>query len=146
MDRAKPFCIAKREVWEAYKRVKANHGAAGVDGPSIAEFEENLSNNLYRLWNRMSSGSYMPPPVRRVAMDERDRWEFPLSPTESLRRLSNGIWSPFWNLSSMRTPTGIGPGAQRMMHWRWHGSDAGAMTGCSISTSRVSSIISIGAF
>ena len=66
MDRAKPFCIAKREVWEAYKRVKANHGAAGVDGQSIAEFEKDLSNNLYRLWNRMSSGSYMPPPVRRV--------------------------------------------------------------------------------
>lgn len=66
MDKAKPFCIAKREVWEAYKRVKANHGGAGVDGQSIAEFEENLSNNLYRLWNRMSSGSYIPPPVRRV--------------------------------------------------------------------------------
>src|SRR5689334_4597268 len=66
MDRAKPFCIPKREVWEAYKRVKANHGAAGVDGQSIAEFEQDLSNNLYRLWNRMSSGSYFPPPVRRV--------------------------------------------------------------------------------
>ena len=63
MDNAKPFCIAKREVWEAYKRVKANHGAAGVDGQSIAEFDEDLSNNLYRIWNRMSSGSYMPPPV-----------------------------------------------------------------------------------
>ncbi len=66
MDKTKPFCIAKRAVWEAYKRVRANHGAAGVDGQSIAEFEEDLSNNLYKLWNRMSSGSYVPSPVRRV--------------------------------------------------------------------------------
>ena len=66
MDEAKPFSISKREVWEAFKRVKANQGAAGVDGQSIAEFEANLSGNLYKLWNRMSSGSYFPPPVRRV--------------------------------------------------------------------------------
>ena len=66
MDKAKPFCIPKRAVWEAYKRVKANQGAAGVDGQSIAAFEEDLINNLYKLWNRMSSGSYFPPPVRRV--------------------------------------------------------------------------------
>ena len=49
MDKAKPFCIAKREVWEAYKQVKANQGAAGVDGQTIAEFEEYLSNNLCRI-------------------------------------------------------------------------------------------------
>lgn len=66
MDKAKPFLISKREVWEAFKRVKANQGAAGVDGQSIAEFEANLAGNLYKLWNRMSSGSYFPPPVRRV--------------------------------------------------------------------------------
>jgi RNA-directed DNA polymerase len=66
VDKARPFCIPKREVWEAYKRVKANQGAAGVDGQSIAKFEEDLSSNLYRIWNRMSSGSYFPPPVRRV--------------------------------------------------------------------------------
>jgi RNA-directed DNA polymerase len=66
MDRAKPFRIPKRAVWEAYKRVRANHGAAGVDGQTIAEFEEDLKGNLYKLWNRMSSGSYMAPPVRRV--------------------------------------------------------------------------------
>ena len=59
MDRAKPFCIPKRAVWEAYKRVRANHGAAGVDGQTIAQFEEDLKANLYTLWNRMSSGSYM---------------------------------------------------------------------------------------
>ena len=66
MDEAKPFDIPKQEVWEAFKKVKANQGAAGVDGQSVAEFEAELSDNLYKLWNRMSSGSYFPPPVRRV--------------------------------------------------------------------------------
>ncbi|SCB53603.1 hypothetical protein GA0061099_10813 [Bradyrhizobium yuanmingense] len=66
MSKAKPFCIAKRDVWEAYKHVKANQGAAGVDGQSIEDFDRDLSKNLYRIWNRMSSGSYFPPPVRRV--------------------------------------------------------------------------------
>jgi retron-type reverse transcriptase len=66
VDKAKPFGIAKCEVWEAYKRVKANRGAAGVDDQSIEEFDGDLENNLYRLWNRMASGSYMPLPVRRV--------------------------------------------------------------------------------
>ncbi len=66
MNRAKPFYISKWEVWEAYKLVKANKGAAGVDGQSIAEFEEDLKDNLFKNWNRMSSGSYFPPPVRRV--------------------------------------------------------------------------------
>jgi RNA-directed DNA polymerase len=66
VDKAKPFDISKREVWEAFKKVKANQGAAGVDGQSIANFEADLSNNLYKLWNRLSSGSYFPPPVRRV--------------------------------------------------------------------------------
>jgi len=66
VNKAKPFCISKWEVWEAYKRVKANQGAAGVDGQSIADFEEGLKNNLFKIWNRMSSGSYFPPPVRRV--------------------------------------------------------------------------------
>jgi len=66
MSEAKSFCISKWEVWEAYKKVRANQGAAGVDGQTIAEFEEGLKNNLYKVWNRMSSGSYFPPPVRTV--------------------------------------------------------------------------------
>jgi hypothetical protein len=66
VDKAKPFDIPKREIWEAFKKVKANQGAAGVDGQSVADFEADLSNNLYKVWNRMSSGSYFPPPVRRV--------------------------------------------------------------------------------
>lgn len=66
MNKAKPFNISKSEIWEAYQQVKANQGAAGVDGQTIAEFEKDLGNNLYKLWNRMSSGSYFPPPVKRV--------------------------------------------------------------------------------
>ena len=57
VDKAKPFDIPKREVWEAFKRVKANQGAAGVDRQSIADFEADLSNNLYKLWNRLSMSS-----------------------------------------------------------------------------------------
>ncbi len=63
---AKPFDIPKQLVWEAYQRVKANRGAAGVDRESLAMFEKDLKGNLYKIWNRMSSGSYHPPPVRRV--------------------------------------------------------------------------------
>ena len=66
MGEAKPFAISKREVWAAFKEVKAKAGAAGVDGQTIAEFEAALSRNLYKLWNRMASGSYFPRPVRRV--------------------------------------------------------------------------------
>lgn len=66
MGQAKPFSISKQVVWEAYKRVRANKGAAGVDEESIKGFEENLKGNLYKLWNRMSSGSYFPQPVRTV--------------------------------------------------------------------------------
>jgi RNA-directed DNA polymerase len=72
VDRVKPFDIPKREVWEAYKKVRANQGTAGVDGESIADFEADLSNNLYKLWNRLSSGSYHPPPVRRVDIPKGD--------------------------------------------------------------------------
>lgn len=86
MDKAKPFCLAKSEVWEAYKRVKANQGAAGVDSQSITEFDEDRSNNLYRIWNRMSSGSYLPPPVRRVDIPKGDGRTRPLGiPTVSDR-------------------------------------------------------------
>jgi RNA-directed DNA polymerase len=53
-------------VWEAYKRVKANKGAAGVDGQSVEDFEKDLQGNLYKIWNRMSSGTYFPPPVKAV--------------------------------------------------------------------------------
>ncbi|MCA1681738.1 MAG: group II intron reverse transcriptase/maturase [Actinobacteria bacterium] len=62
----KPFEISKWEVWEAYRKVKANRGAPGVDEVTLGDFEKDLKNNLYKIWNRMSSGSYFPPPVRAV--------------------------------------------------------------------------------
>lgn len=86
MSEAKPFSISQQEVWEAYQKVKANHGAAGVDGQSIAEFETRVKDNLYRLWNRMSSGSYFPPPVRTVTIPKADGGERKLGiPTVSDR-------------------------------------------------------------
>lgn len=66
MKSTKPYSIAKRTVWDAYQKVKANRGAAGIDDETIAMFEQNLSKNLYKLWNRMSSGSYLPPAVKQV--------------------------------------------------------------------------------
>jgi len=67
----KPFDIPKWKLVAAFERVKANHGSAGVDGESIAAFEENLQGNLYKLWNRLSSGSYFPPPVRAVEIPKK---------------------------------------------------------------------------
>ena len=61
----KSFDISKREVWEAYRKVKANKGAPVWMGCPSRSFEKDLKNNLYRIWNRMSSGTYFPPPVRR---------------------------------------------------------------------------------
>jgi RNA-directed DNA polymerase len=66
MTSTKPYRIAKRTVWKAYQLVKANRDAAGIDDETIAMFEQNLSGILYKLWNRMSSGSYFPPPVMQV--------------------------------------------------------------------------------
>ena len=75
MERAKPFAITKRAVWDAYKRVKANRGAAGVDEVSITEFEKGMKDNLYKLWNRMASGSYFPPAVKAVRIPKKNGGE-----------------------------------------------------------------------
>jgi len=127
MTKAKPFDISKREVWEAFKKVKANQGAAGVD--------------LYKLWNRLSSGSYLPPPVRRV-----DHWEFRRLPTASPRKLFAGILSRCWNLGSMRTRTDTDPADRQSTPSGRHDSAAGAPTGSLISTSKGSSTVSIMSF
>ena len=71
MTETKPFSISKQLVWEAYRRVKANKGSAGVDGQSIAEFEVELKANLYRIWNRMSSGCYLPPSIRAISIPKK---------------------------------------------------------------------------
>lgn len=68
----KSYKISKHIVWEAYKKVKANKGAAGVDNINIEKFEENIKDNLYKLWNRLSSGSYFPPPVRAVEIPKKN--------------------------------------------------------------------------
>jgi RNA-directed DNA polymerase len=65
---SKPFDISKAEVWEAWEKVKGNKGASGVDAVSIEAFEKDLKNNLYKVWNRMSSGTYFPPDVKAVAI------------------------------------------------------------------------------
>jgi RNA-directed DNA polymerase len=75
MNTAKPFTIPKRMVYEAFKVVKANAGSAGVDNETIEDFEADLKNNLYRIWNRMSSGSYFPPPVKAVAIPKKNGGE-----------------------------------------------------------------------
>jgi RNA-directed DNA polymerase len=78
MAEDKPFCISKWAVLSAWTKVRDNKGAAGVDGVSIQAFEKKLNNNLYRIWNRMSSGSYMPPPVQRVMIPKDDGGQRPL--------------------------------------------------------------------
>lgn len=75
MSQAKSFVISKQLIWEAYKRVKANQGAAGVDAESVEQFEHKLKDNLYKIWNRLSSGAYFPPPVRMVAIPKPDGGE-----------------------------------------------------------------------
>ena len=71
MDKTKPFEISKQSVWEAYQHVRANKGAAGVDEQTLTEFEKDLKGNLYKIWNRMSSGSYFPPPVKAVEIPKK---------------------------------------------------------------------------
>lgn len=71
MSKTKSFKISKQAVWQAYKKVKANKGAAGVDNQTLSDFEANLKDNLFKIWNRMSSGSYFPPPVKAVAIPKK---------------------------------------------------------------------------
>jgi group II intron reverse transcriptase/maturase len=72
MENSKPYKIPKQTVMAAYKKVKVNKGSAGVDGKDFEKYEENLKDNLYKLWNRMSSGSYFPKPVKAVEIPKKD--------------------------------------------------------------------------
>ena len=86
MNKGKPFDISKQNVWDAYKRVRQNQGTCGVDAVTLQDFERNLEDNLYKLWNRMSSGSYFPPAVRLVEIPKKDGTMRPLGiPTVSDR-------------------------------------------------------------
>jgi RNA-directed DNA polymerase len=94
--KARPFEISQKVVVEAWKQVKANQGAAGVDKQSIAEFETNLRNNLYKVWNRMSSGSYMPPSVRTVAIPKKLGGERVLGVPSVSDRVAQTVWKRYF--------------------------------------------------
>lgn len=71
MKESRPYNISKQVVVSAFKKVKANRGSAGIDGQVLKEFEDDLKGNLYKIWNRMSSGSYFPPPVKLVEIPKK---------------------------------------------------------------------------
>lgn len=91
VSQSKPYDVSKQSVWDAYKRVKANQGASGVDEMTIQKLEENLEDNLYKLWNRMSSGSYFPPPVRLVEIPKKDGGKRPLGIPTVLDRIAQTV-------------------------------------------------------
>jgi hypothetical protein len=130
----KPFDIPKRDVWDAWLKVKENQGAPGVDGCSIADLETDLKNNLYKVWNRMSSGSYFPPPVRAVETEKAHgdgvrTLGIPPWPIGSLKRWWPDTWRPGWRASSTRTPTATAPGGRRTTRSKRPGGGAGSTTG-----------------
>ena len=143
MSAPKPFDIPKQMVWSAYERVKANKGAAGVDDQSIADFEADLKGNLYKLWNRMASGSYCPPPVKAVELPNKDgqgpgRWGATvadrIAQTVVARYLEPRV-EPGFHPDSY----GYRPGRSALDAVGSAGSGAGGATGCSIWTSGPSS-------
>jgi len=140
----KPFVISKRAVQVAWGKVRANGGAAGADGVSIEEFESDLKNNLYKIWNRMSSGTYFPPPVKAV--------EIPKAHGTGTRMLGvstvadrvaqtvvAGVPGRGPSRSSTRTPAATVRAARRWMRSGPAGSGAGDTTGWSSLTSASSS-------
>src|SRR3954471_21860461 len=92
---AKPYQIPKQLVWEAYQRVKANRGAPGVDGETLAAFEQDLKGNLYKVWNRMSSGSYFPPPVRLVEIEKDNGGTRPIEVEEVPNLIDESLLASF---------------------------------------------------
>jgi len=133
LSEAKPFCISKRVVWEAYQRVKANKGAAGVDEESLTDFEKDLKNNLYKLWNRMSSGSYFPPPVRAVDIAKKDGGQRRLgipTVTDRIAQMIAKIYfepevEPYFHADSYAYRLGksaiqaVGVARKRCWHYNW---------------------------
>jgi retron-type reverse transcriptase len=134
-------------VWEAYKRVKANRGAAGADGQTIEQFEEDLSNNLYKLWNRLASGSYMPRAVRRVEIPKADGGMRPLGIPTIADRVAQTVvkqhLEPKLEEHFHEDSYGYRPGSRRDRRWTVPGAAAGTTRGSWTSTSRGSSTRSI---
>ena len=142
----KPFSIDKKLVYEAYKAVKANAGAAGVDRQTIEQFDANLRDNLYKIWNRMSSGSYFPPPVRAVSIPKKNGGQRILGvPTVADRvaqMVVKMVIEPDLDSTFLPDFMVIGPENRRSMPLERRGSAAGNMIGYSSSTSRACSTTS----
>ena len=100
METTKPFKISKYDVVRAWQRVKANNGTYGVDGETIKQFESNLKSNLYKIWNRMSSGSYFPPPVKTVAIPKKTGGERKLGIPTVSDRIAQMVVNP--NISYLK--------------------------------------------
>ena len=135
MSEAKPYNIPKQLVWDAYQRVKANRGAAGVDGESLAAFEQDLKGNLYKVWNRMSSGSYFPPPVRLVEIAKDNGGTRPLGiPTVADRvcqTVAKMVLEPLVEPVFHPDSYGYRPGKSALDAVGWRGSAAGTPPGSS---------------
>ena len=131
----KPFSIDKKLVYEAYKAVKANAGAAGVDGQTIAQFDADLRGNLYKIWNRMSSGSYFPPPVRTVSIPKKSGGQRLLGVPTVADRVAQMVVKqmiePDLDAVFLADSYGYRPGKSAL------DAAAGNMTGCWNLTSRV---------
>ena len=103
----KSFAIPKLMVWEAWRQVKANKGAPGVDGQDLDAFEADLEDNLYKIWNRMSSGTYFPPPVRAVEIPSRTATGIRML---GCRRSQTGSRRRWWPCSWRMVRTSVPPG------------------------------------
>jgi Retron-type reverse transcriptase len=136
----KPFDVPKMLIWEACQKVRANKGAAGVDDQSLADFAQDEKRNLYKIWNRMASGSYFPPPVKAV--------EIPKAGGRGVRVL--GVPTVADRIAQTAVAMVLEPGVEPMFHpdsygyrpgrrwtrWRHAGSGVGNGPGCSTLTSR----------
>ena len=117
MIKAKPFCISKRVVFKAYQRVRANQGAAGVDGESIADIDKDWKNNLYKIWNRMSSGSYFPPAVRSVGIAKKGGGQRKLGVPTVSDRIAQMVAKMYFEPEEVRGITLSQVGKHRVLDW-----------------------------
>jgi RNA-directed DNA polymerase len=130
----KPFHIEKKRVYEAYKAVRSNRGAAGVDGQTLEQFDEDLGGNLYKIWNRMSSGSYFPPPVRAVSIPKKNGsgeriLGVPTVGDRIAQMVVKQLIEADLDLSSCRTPMVTDRENRLWTPWGSHVSGAGSMIG-----------------
>jgi RNA-directed DNA polymerase len=134
MANDKPFAISRFAFDDAFEEVRENKGSAGIDGMSIGAFEKERDDNLYKLWNRMSSGTYFPKPVKQVLIPKKNGKKRPLGiPTVTDRVaqtvVKNQIEPRNWKPYSKRIPMGIGQVAQPLTQLQRRVRGAGAMTG-----------------